>query len=128
MQINSSTNYNAAKNHNPEFGSIKLYGGADDVLKKVLKPEEWLEFREIAVKAAKNTEADAIFWGYGSKKLTGRAVSTDSMNAEDYSQRLFEKPLSFIKRVCKKADLFSEKIREKQKINFDVDELLDNLK
>lgn len=128
MQINSSTNYNATKNHNPEFGSIKLYGSADDVLKKVLKPEEWLEFREIAVKAAKNTEADAIFWGYGSKKLTGRAVSTDSMNAEGYSQRLFEKPLSFIKRVCKKADLLSEKNREKQKINFDVDELLDNLK
>lgn len=128
MQINLNTNYCSTPKQNPAFGSIKLYGGSADVLKKVLKPEEWLEFKEIAANAAKNNDADAIFWSRGSKKLVGRAVTQYNEISKDYSQRLFEGTLSFVKRVCGNADTIGEKFRQQKQINNDMDAILDNLK
>lgn len=128
MQTNLTTNMSSTPKQNPAFGSIKLYGGSADVLKKVLKPEEWLEFKEIAANAAKNTDADAIFWAKGSKKLIGRAATPYSEISKDYSQRLFEGTLSFIKRVCGQADTIGEKFRQKQNLNIDVDDIIKNLK
>ena len=129
MQTNLNTNYVATSKQNPAFGAIKLNGNAPDVLKNVLKPEELAEFKEIVANAAKNTDADAIFWGKGSKKLTGRAAAHDiDLGLKDYSQRLFEGTLAFIKRVCKNADILGEKAREKRNLEQNIDEILKDIK
>ena len=128
MKTNLTTNPSSTPRQNPTFGRIKLYGGSADVLKKVLKPEEWLEFKEIAANAAKNTDADAIFWANGQKKLVGRAVTQCSELSKDYSQRLFEGTLSFVKRVCKNADTMGEQFRQRRNLNIDIDAIIENLK
>lgn len=128
MQTNLNINYpSSTVKQNPTFGAIKLNGDAADIIKRVLTPDELVEFREIAARAAKNEYADAIFWGHGAKRLTGRAVTngkTKIVEVKDFSPRFFEKPLSFIKRVCSNAETMSEKVQQKTKLAAEAEDII----
>lgn len=79
MQVNSIKNLTNNRSQNPAFGAIKLYSGADETLKKALKPENWKTFQTLTENQNRNTMVDIILFGrHNSKKLDGRLVPKES--------------------------------------------------
>lgn len=130
MQVNSIKNLTNNRSQNPAFGAIKLYSGADETLKKALKPENWKTFQTLAENQNRNTMVDIILFGrHNSKKLDGRLVPKESnmfTKIEDYKQGFFENAISFINKLCLKADKYAEKNAKIKDIN--PDEILSKLK
>lgn len=106
----------------PSFGAIK-YEAAKDTLREVLSLNELQHFKEMVNAHSGNKYVDAIFFGEG-KKLTGRvvnAMSGSSYYSKDYTPRLFEKKMNFIKRIVKYMVDRTQKAKElyeKQKFEF----------
>ena len=128
MQTRLNTNFSTGA-QKPSFGAIKLYGGADDTLTKVLKMEDWKTFQAIAENQKANEYVDMIlFGGTNSKKLTGRLVPKE-MNMftkeKDYSQGFFESAINFIEKLSKKANDYAKKVAKTSEVN--PDEILKSL-
>lgn len=130
MQVNSIKNFTNNRNQSPTFEAIKLYGGADETLKKALKPENWKTLKALAENQDANTAVDIILFGRAdSKKLDGRLVPKESnmfMQIQDYKQGFFENTISFINKLCLKADKYAKKYVKIKDIN--PDEILNKLK
>lgn len=122
MQINMNTNMN-----NQSFGSIKLMSGSEDVLRKVLKPADWVKFDEIA-KTQESNSVDIYLFGRGDDKLMGRIIPNNShfKDSDHYQLPFFESTVKFIDKLVKKADNIAEKIKELPAVN--VDEIIGRLK
>lgn len=121
MQINMNTN-------NQSFGSISLCSGAEDTLRKVLKPADWVALDKIA-KAQKNNSVDINLFGRNdSGKLMGRIVTKNSnFKDKDYYQLpFFESTIKFIDKLAKKADTIAQKIKELPAVN--IDEIIGKLR
>ena len=120
MQVNMNTNQSSR----PSFGMIKLYGGSEDVLRKVLKPAEWLEFSKILSAEKQNLTTDAIFFANGEKKLVGRVVSNDASHPhfKNYTQHFWQSTMDFIKKVVSKANAVKKEIEAEPKV--DIDEII----
>lgn len=121
MQININTD-------NQSFAGIKLMSGAEDALRKALKPADWVEFDKIA-KSQENNSVDVYLFGRNdSDKLMGRIVPNNSnFKDKDYYQLPFFEPFTkFIDKLAKKADNIAEKIKQMPEVN--VDEIIGRLK
>jgi len=121
MQINLNTN-------NQSFGSIKLCAGAEDALRKALKPNDWVAFDKIA-QAQKNNSVDINLFGRNDGgKLIGRIIpNKDNFKIEEHNQLpFFEPTIKFIDKLAKKADTIAEKIKELPAVN--IDEIISKLK
>lgn len=123
MQINMNPNMN-----NESFGSIKLMSGAENALKKALKPADWVKFDEIAKTQAENTVDIYLFGRDDSEKLIGRIIPNNSnfKDSDHYQLPFFEPAIKFIDKMAKKADNIAEKIKQLPEVN--VDEILGRLK
>lgn len=124
MQVNMNANQNAK----PAFGMIKLHGGSEDVLRRMLTRTEWLDFSKILEEQKLNSTVDAIFFANGEKKLIGRVVSKDKLHPhfKNYSQHFWQSTMNFINKVVSKADKVKAEIEAEPKV--DVDEILKNAK
>jgi len=127
MQIEFNPNIQQNSKATPTFGAID-YSAAKNVLKNALNSEELIKFRQM-IHNNKNDKVDVVLFGEGKKKLSANVADkiTDShlenYQCKPYSQRLFESPLKFIERMCKKADKRAEEIEEIAKRNKIIDEL-----
>lgn len=123
MQINMNPKMN-----NQSFGSIKLMSGAEDALRKALKPADWVEFDKIAKAQDKNTVDIYLFGRNSSDTLMGRIIPNDShFKMKDYYQLpFFESTVKFIDKMAKKADNIAEKIKQLPAVN--VDEIIGRLR
>jgi len=109
MQVNS-INYSQ---NSQTFGAIK-YNAAKDTLYKTLNSKQLKEFQQIVRKQADNTLADIVLFGRG-KKLEANVFANNSGVERMFSQnsqRFFESPLGFVKRMAGKADKFAAKSKE----------------
>ena len=119
-----NTNYDSSLS----YKGLILAGGAADTLKRVIKPEHAEDFKAV-MNSLKNSSADTSLFGrYGSTKKLDARVSSPDMNIKDKecSQRLFESPMHFLKRVLKKSVAMDSEIRSAK--NFDMDEFLKSIK
>lgn len=122
MQVNS------VQNNTPNFGAINLYGGASDAIRRGLKPTDWAEFKVLSNSQSKNPVDINLFGkSSSSNKLLAKIIpSTEFSAVKEYSQRLFESQIGFIKRLCEKADNLNIKEAPLRVIN--PDEILNGLK
>ena len=111
------TNYNlTTPKTTPAFGAIQ-YDMAKDTLKAVMNSKQLGEFVQIVEKQKTNELVDVVLFGTG-KKLSANVVdnmtklSTDNYKCTPYSQRFFEAPLSFIKRMCEKVEKRTTQLKE----------------
>jgi len=114
MQINTNNRTNQS------FGGIKLMGGAEDTLRKVLKPADWIQLDKIAKEQEKNT-VDVYLFGHNGGKLMGRIIPNNSnFKDKDYYQLpFFESTIKFIDKMAKKANIVKEKIDKLPAVNID---------
>ena len=121
MQINMNNRTNQS------FRGIKLMGGAEDTLRKVLKPADWIQLDKIAKEQEKNT-VDVYLFGHNGGKLMGRIIPNNSnfKNKDYYQLPFFESTIKFIDKMVKKADNIAEKIKQLPEVN--VDEILGRLR
>ena len=121
MQINMNNRTNQS------FRGIKLMGGAEDTLRKVLKPADWIQLDKIAKEQEKNT-VDVYLFGHNGGKLMGRIIPNNSnfKNKDYYQLPFFESTVKFIDKMAKKADNIAEKIKQLPEVN--VDEILGRLR
>lgn len=103
MECNLNNNYSSVS-----FGAIKTVSGGKDLLNKALKATEKLEFNKL-VEAQKSNPVDVYLAQRTGKRLAGWTVfenkNTKEYHRKDYTQRvLFDSPMDFVKRLCKKAD------------------------
>lgn len=114
--------------NNQSFGAIRLYSGAEDALRKALKPADWLEFDKIAKSQAENTVDINLFGRDDSDKLMGRIIPNNSnfKQKDFYQLPFFEPSIKFIDKMAKKADNVAEKIKQLPVVN--IDEILGRLK
>lgn len=94
----------------PAFKGVKLYGGADDVLKKVFtKNAQWDEFEQVINDRANDSYTDLIFYGRGEKKLTAKICPKNiNQHTQDivnklYKQRFWQSTINFIKKMSEKT-------------------------
>ena len=122
MQVNMNPNMNTQS-----FGAIRLCGGAEDVVRKVLKPADWVKFDEIA-KAQEDNSVNINLFANDGNKLMGRIIPNNSnFKQKDYYQLpFFESAIKFIDKMAKKADNIAEKIKELPAVN--VEEIIGRLK
>lgn len=133
MQVNMNQNMNTQS-----FGAIKLCSGAEEALRKKLKPADWVQFDKIATSQASNSVDINLFgrndvgvfefFGGDSDMLMGRIITNNSnfKNKEYYQLPFFESTIKFIDKMAKKADNIAEKIKELPAVN--VDEIIGRLK
>ena len=102
-------NYNT-QNSKPAFNGVKLYSGADDVLKRVFtKHAQWDEFKQVIDDRAMDSCTDLIFYGRGEKKLTAKICPkninqhTQDMVNKLYKQRFWQSTINFIKKMSEKT-------------------------
>ena len=96
------------------FSGVNLIGGADQVLKKTIKTRKQFEEYKTLMNSLKNNSIDtSIFGRYNSSaKLDARVISpVDSIPDQEYSQRIFESTIHFLKRVSKKAEAMQTKVK-----------------
>ena len=96
------------------FSGVNLIGGADQVLKKTIKTRKQFEEYKTLMNSLKNNSIDtSIFGRYNSSaKLDARVNSpVDSIRDREYSQRIFESTIHFLKRVSKKAEVMQTKVK-----------------
>ena len=94
----------------PAFKGVKLYSGADDVLKRVFtKHAQWDEFKQVIDDRAMDSCTDLIFYGNGEKKLTAKICPkninqhTQDMVNKLYKQRFWQSTINFIKKMSEKT-------------------------
>lgn len=114
MQTNLSINTPQSR---PAFGAINYASGAKDTLKAVLNSKQLKEFTEIVNTQKRNDLVDIVLFGNGKKLSANVADSTYKVNLQDskctsHSQRFFESPLSFVKRMCEKVEKRTEQVKE----------------
>ncbi len=129
MRTNFNPNYSTPK-ANPAFGAID-FAGAKATLGKVLTSKELEEFVDLVDLQKDNKLVKVILLGRD-KKLGANIVDAvsdlplDTQRCAHYSQRFFEKPMSFIKRMVKIADKRTPEVQElvnKQNILNKLDKL-----
>ncbi len=122
------TNYNVTSTKAaPSFGRINLHGDVPDILKAVLKPEEWKTFNEILdIKYNENQISgmtdivDINFLGKGKKSLLARLVSNNRfVENKDASQGRFQSVMGFIIKCCKKADKMQAEVDKVKEVKVD---------
>lgn len=111
------TNYNVTTPKvNPAFGAIR-YEGAKNTLKAVMNSKQLEEFLNLVENQKTNDNVDIVLFG-GSKKLSANVADVSSKiglnntKCSYYAQRFFEAPLSFVKRMCEKAEKRAEQVQE----------------
>lgn len=123
MQVNLNTQYSTNNNYKPAFTAVKLYGGSADVLKKVLKYDEWKIVEQIVDARAADKNVDLIFFGKGNKSLTARIVSKEDVapafQTKDKSVGLFESVLKFMQRMSKKAEALEKEYENIERIDIE---------
>ena len=121
MQINMSNRTNQS------FGGIKLMSGAEDTLRRVFKPTDWVKLDKIA-KEQENNTVDVYLFAHNGNKLMGRIISKNSnFKDKDYYQLpFFESTIKFIDKMAKKANIVKEKIDKLPAVN--VDEIIGKLR
>lgn len=114
MQVNYNT---ATPRTSPAFGTIR-YDAAKDTINTVLNLDKAKEFRKLVDAHAEKEIGHVVLFGEG-KKLSANVFAeiNDGKihvagNMKRYKQRLFESPLSFVKRMCKNADNKAQKTLE----------------
>lgn len=102
-------NYNT-QNSKPAFNGVKLYSGADDVLKRVFtKHAQWDEFKQVIDDRAMDSCTDLIFYGRGEKKLTAKICPKNiNQHTQDianklYKQHFWQSTINFIKKMSEKT-------------------------
>ncbi len=112
---------------NPQFGRIDI-GSAESTLRKVLKPKEWQEFSKLIEEQKSNPVGINLFGHNNSNKLSANVFTEDvcmpNSFCKSYSQRFLESQLKFIKRCCKYANEFRDKLETIKNVN--VDEIINN--
>lgn len=101
MKINAD--YSNHKSAYPTFGNFKT-DAAEKTLRQVLSFKELEEFKALTNEANKFNLVDVIFFGEGKKlsaNVADRLCSEDS-KVTHHSQRFFESPMHFIKRMMNK--------------------------
>ena len=110
------------------FGSIHCISGGEQFLRKNLNKAQVNDLRKL-IDSQKNNPVDITLVPHTDKRLSGWTVFEEETNGKwhrkDYTQRLlFESPIDFIKRLCKKADSLKEKfqgdIKENHGENFEL--------
>ena len=112
------------------FTGICNGSGAEDVLRRVLKPQDWLDFSKI-IEKQKDNPVYVILFGHGKNRLEGRIVYTTNnplgYKMKDYTQLPFiETPMKFINKLCQKADAMYEKIKSIHDVN--IDDIIKSMK
>lgn len=106
--------YNLTTNQSTtSFKSIHALGGGEQLLKSTLKKAERQELQKL-IESQKANPVNITLAQHSDKRLCGWTVFEEEANGayhrDDYTQRLlFDSPLKFIKRLCKKADKLHEK-------------------
>lgn len=138
MQVNSK-NYSLHSGKNPQFGRIFVTQNAEPILKKYLKPTEWLEFSKM-IEGQKQNPIEISLFGHP------RNVTLDELNANIYlrsnfvpdvyvprksqyvgcERKRFESAIKFLRRCCKIADKMHENVVDLSKIN--ANKILENAK
>lgn len=121
MQINMNNRTNQS------FGSIKLMSGAEDTLRRVFRPIDWVQLDKIAKEQANNT-VDVYLFGRDGSKLMGRIIPNNSnfKNKDYYQLPFFESTIKFIDKMAKKANIVKEKIDKLPAVN--IDEIVGKLR
>ena len=122
MQVNLNTQY-SNNNYRPAFNGVKLYGGSADVLKSVLKYEDWKIVQQIVDTRAADKNVDLIFYGKNKNSLTARVVSKEGIapafQTKEKSVGFFESVLKFMQRMSKKAEALENEYENMEKIDID---------
>ena len=106
-------NLNSGRQSSLSFSGVNLIGGAGKVLEKTIKSKQLEEYKTL-MNSLKNNSIDTnIFGRYNSStKLDARVISpVDSIRNQEYSQRIFESTIHFLKRVSKKAEAMQTKVK-----------------
>lgn len=121
MQINMNTQ------NNQSFTAFKLCGGAENQLRKVLKPKDWVEFNKIVDDQLSNP-VDVNLFAHDGDRFYGKIITNnDYVKGKGiYQYPFFESAVKFFNRVAKKADALLEKIKEMPEIN--QEEILNKMK
>ena len=103
-------------NSNPAFRGIHAVSGGKQLLERTLNKTERLELKKL-IDLQKNNPVDVIIAQSADKRLYGWTVfeekTTGAYHRKDYEQRLlFDSPLKFIQRLCKKADELHQKHKD----------------
>lgn len=113
----------------PSFGCVDSKA-AKETLKVVLSAKDVVKFQELVEGQKANKLVDVILFGRGKKldanvsdnlqevKLPGGVT-----RIKNYSQRLFESPISFIKRMCADATKRAEEVKGLMDKNNIIDSL-----
>ena len=93
---------------NVAFGRIRAVSGGADFLKNNLSIAEKMDFAKL-VEAQKSNPVDVVISQHSDKRISGWTVFSDKntgiMHRKDYTQGLlFDSPMKFIEKLCKKAD------------------------
>ncbi|MCM1339747.1 MAG: hypothetical protein NC191_08760 [Muribaculaceae bacterium] len=109
---------------NPQFGRINLYGGAEEVVKRVIKKEKDIE--DFAVLVIDHRDIDSVdvnFFAKGKNTLSAKvAKMLPDYGCKEFSQRLFESPMHFIKRCCSYGSELAENLKNK---SIDIKDVID---
>lgn len=106
-------NFNA--NNNMSFGRITAAGGGKQVLQDTLNKRQKLELKRL-LKSQENNPINISLGIDHKNRLCGwirfNEDSNNRFHIKDYKQRImFDSPLKFIERLCKKADKLHDKYR-----------------
>lgn len=121
------THYNVSTPRvSPAFGAIQ-YDAAKGTLKTVLNLAQARDFSELVKAHEANNIGQIVLFGNG-KKLSANVFTENKGDImgkfSSHNQRLFEGPLSFVKRMCKIADKrakeFTEKVEKARLLDKDI--------
>lgn len=101
-------------NSNLSFGSIHCVSGGKQFIKRNFNKNQITRLKEL-VESQKDNPINITIAQHTDKRLCGWTVFEEETNGKyhrkDYKQRLFDSPLKFIERLCKKADNLKEKFQ-----------------
>ena len=87
------------------FGSIHCVSGGQQFLERTLNKAQRVELQRL-IESQKDNPINIILAQHTEEKTNGK------YHRKDYNQRLlFDSPISFIKRLCDKADKLKEKFQ-----------------
>ncbi len=121
MQVNLNTQ------NKQSFTAFVTCGGAEQNLRKVLKPKDWEKFNTIVDSQFANSVKIHLFGKDGDKFYAKLIPPTDYVKSKTMQQLpFFESAISFFNRVAKKADAMEKEVDALP--DFDIDKILEKTK
>ena len=117
------TNYNPANKSSLPFNGLQIKRDAFSVIERVLKQEQMDDFKKIIASFAEKEKIDTCIVGANNGTTLNATIYPHWKNlglntdTNSYSQGIFETTMHFLQRVCEKANIMEQKVKEQSVVS-----------